>query len=142
MAGQALVIGGQWERRQSGVVSLAQEATGGIHGGSARSVNGGDYPYLSWLEEEEKGGRAGRAQKVEWAEYYAVKIKGNLDGLLGGLGQILERIRNLFFEFFVASLNGFKGYLNLNEGFWTFSQIETWKLVKDLDQINLNSRME
>jgi hypothetical protein len=78
---------------------------------------GGDCPYLCRLEEEERGGRAGRAQKAEWAEYCAVKIKGNLDGLLGGLGQILERIRKLFFKFLVVGLNGFKGYLNLNEGF-------------------------
>jgi hypothetical protein len=31
---------------------------------------------------------------------------------------------------------------NLNESFWTFSKIEIWKLVKDVDQINLNSRFE
>jgi hypothetical protein len=37
--------------------------------------------------------------------------------LLGGLGQILERIRKLFFKFLAVGLNGFKGYLNLNEGF-------------------------
>jgi hypothetical protein len=54
---------------------------------------GGGCPYLSQLEEEEKGGRA---LKTEWTEYCAVKMKGNLDGLLGGLGQILERIRFFF----------------------------------------------
>jgi hypothetical protein len=44
------------------------------------------------------GGRrkGGRALKTEWTEYCAVKMKGNLDGLLGGLGQILERIRIFF----------------------------------------------
>jgi hypothetical protein len=34
--------------------------------------------------------------------------KGNLDGLLDGLGQILERIRKLLFKFLVVVLNGFK----------------------------------
>jgi hypothetical protein len=32
--------------------------------------------------------------------------------------------------------------LNLNESFLTFSKIGIWTLVKDLNQINLNSRFE
>jgi hypothetical protein len=33
-----------------------------------------------------------------------------------------------------------KGYLNLSESFLTFSKTEIGTIIKDLDQMNLNSR--
>jgi hypothetical protein len=49
-----------------------------------------------------------------------------------------ERNSKEIFEFVAAEMDGCKWKFEFEWMFWTFSKIEIWTLVKDLDQMNLN----
>jgi hypothetical protein len=89
------------------------------------------------------GGRkaAGPAGPQSWdGSAAAGEKKGREDRCLCGLGRKSKRNRKKSSEFLEAEMDGFKWNSNLNEGFWTFSKIDIWTLVKDLGEINLNPR--
>jgi hypothetical protein len=72
-----------------------------------------------------------------------IKMEKRLGSLVGCqilMGWKLKGNRKLFSNFWWLEWRDSKWIWILNESFWTFSNIEIWKLVKDLSQINLNSR--